>query len=201
MATGLSQQGTFGPERAPRWWRSLRSVFGRLVAPPSPVVDRAARLGDVCAVLDGARTLIERGWVQDRWLVIPAPAAHRSTAPGAHRSTAVHRSTAAEVPPDVSGACLVGAVVHAAQRHYATADAIHAAPALDVLWDAWQETRGFGGPGIAGPAAPREVRAARVRDLTRWNDQPDRTRDEVLGLIDLATSRAIMEAMGEPARR
>ncbi len=198
MATGLSQQGIFGPERAPRWWRSLRSAFVRLVVPPSPAVDRSARLGDVCAVLDGARTLIERGWVQDRWLVTPAPAARRSTAHPTATSTA---TSTAEVPPDVSGACLVGAVVHAAQSHHATADAIHAAPALDVLRDAWQETRGLGGPGIAGRAAPREVRAARVRDLTRWNDQPGRTRDEVLGLIDLATSRAIMEAMGEPARR
>jgi hypothetical protein len=187
MATGLSQQGTFGSDRAPRWWRSLQSVFSLLVGPPSPAVDRSARLGDVCAVLDGARAVIERGWVQDRWLVTPAPAAHRSTA--------------ADVPPDVSGACLVGAVVHAAQRHHATAKAISAAPALDVLWDAWQETRGFGGPGVAGLAAPREVRAARVRDLTRWNDQPDRTRDDVLGLLDLATSRAIMEAMTQPAHR
>lgn len=187
MATGLSQQGTFGHDRTPRWWRSLRSAFGRLLVPAGPPVNRSARLGDVCAVLDGARTLIERGWVQDRWLVTPAPAVRRATVTG--------------TPPDVSGACLVGAVVHAAQRHHASAAAIHAAPALDVLWDAWQETRGFDGPGLAGWAAPREVRAARVRDLTRWNDQPDRTRDDVLRLLDLATSRAIMEAMEQPAGR
>ena len=51
------------------------------------------------------------------------------------------------------------------------------------------------GPGVAGRAAAPAVRAARVRDLTRWNDRPGRTRDEVLALIDLASSRAIMEAM------
>jgi hypothetical protein len=64
-----------------------------------------------------------------------------------------------------------------------------------MLWDAWQETRGMVGPGVAGRAAAPAVRAARVRDLTGWNDQPGRTRDEVLALIDLASSRAIMEAM------
>jgi len=39
---------------------------------------------------------------------------------------------------------------------------------------------------------------ARVRDLTRWNDQPGRTREEVLGLVDLAVSRAVMAAVGGP---
>jgi hypothetical protein len=34
-----------------------------------------------------------------------------------------------------------------------------------------------------------------VRDLTRWNDHPGRTRAEVLDLIELAVSRTIMTAM------
>jgi len=32
----------------------------------------------------------------------------------------------------------------------------------------------------------------------RWNDQPGRTREEVLGLVDLAASRAVMAAVSGP---
>jgi hypothetical protein len=67
-----------------------------------------------------------------------------------------------------------------------------------VLWDALQELRGTHLPGVAGRAAPPAVRAARVRDLTRWNDHPGRSRAEVLRLLDVASSRAIMEAVGSP---
>jgi hypothetical protein len=40
---------------------------------------------------------------------------------------------------------------------------------------------------------------ARVRDLTRWNDQPGRTREQVLGLVDLAAGHAVMGAMRRPS--
>jgi hypothetical protein len=195
MATGLFQENSFGVVRSGRRW--LRSALRRLsVLSPDDAGDtRSARLNrlyEVCAVLDGARTLLEHGWVQDRWFV-----RQRAPRTGSGRSTAVDVGTA-----DVTAACLVGAVVHAAGQRHSTTDPLAAAPALDVLWDAWQESRGQGdGPGVAGRAAPREVRMARVRDLTRWNDQPGRTRDDVLGLLDVATSRAIMAAMSEPAAR
>ncbi|MFI7600492.1 hypothetical protein [Actinoplanes sp. NPDC049681] len=118
-------------------------------------------------VLEDARAVLAQGWIQNRWFVSgPAPAA-----------------------------CLVGAVVHAARQGGPGDPAVKAGPALDYLWDAWQESRGLGGAGIAAWAAPRELRMARVRDLTRWNDQRGRTREEVLGLVDLAASRAIMAAV------
>ncbi|MEV8510365.1 hypothetical protein AB0368_36810 [Actinoplanes sp. NPDC051475] len=121
-------------------------------------------------VLEDARAVIAQGWVQERWFVRrPTPAA-----------------------------CLVGAVVHAARQGGSGDPVVSAGPALDYLWDAWQESRGLGGSGIAAWAAPRELRLARVRDLTRWNDQPGRTRDEVLGLVDLAASRAVMAAVSGP---
>jgi hypothetical protein len=140
-------------------------------------------------MLDGARAVLETGWVQGTWFTT------------VQDGTGSGRTVAQPAPPGgtgVGGACLVGAVVRAAGGA-TTADAVlNAAPAIDVLWDAWQESRGVSGPGLAGRAAPPEIRAARVRDLTRWNDQRGRTRDEVLALIDLASSRAIMEAMQPP---
>jgi hypothetical protein len=39
----------------------------------------------------------------------------------------------------------------------------------------------------------------RIRGLARWNDRPGRTRDEVLAVLDDASSRVIMAAMREPA--
>jgi hypothetical protein len=132
---------------------------------------RLRRLSGVSVLLDGARAIVEAGWVQGTWF----------TGGGGG-----------------GGACLVGAVVHATGVNNRAEAVVAAGPAIDVLWDAWQETRGVTGPGLAGRAVAPEVRAARIRDLTRWNDQRGRTRDEVLALIDLASSRAIMAAM-EPA--
>jgi len=169
-------------------WRSLRAALRRLkaVTRPDPEETRAMRLrrlDEVCAVLDDARGIIEAGWVQDQWHArLPGP-----------------RPEGSPTGTDITGSCLVGAVVRANQRRQPEGDPTGAGPVIDVLWDAWQESRGLGGPGVAGRAAPVEVRVARVRDLTRWNDRPGRTRDEVLGLVDLAVSRAVMAAMTMPA--
>jgi hypothetical protein len=176
-------------------WKSLRRALSALLhgsAPASkPVLydarsARLRKLGEVCAVLDEARALIARGWIQDNWYAL------RQVDGGAS-----HTFTSAVAPAagtEVSGACLVAAVVHATRASGPAAGLAEAAPALDVLWDAWQESRGLNGPGIAGRAAPRQVQEVRVRDLTRWNDRPGRTREDVLRLLDLATTRAIMEA-------
>jgi hypothetical protein len=151
--------------------RAALHRLARLVhsVPEDARAARLRRLGEVCEILDGARAIL----VDDGWVQ------NRWYGTGSPRS----------------GACLVGAVVRAARSH----DETGAGPALDVVWDALQESRGLTGPGIAGRAAPPQVRIARVRDLTRWNDRAERTRDDVVGLLDLATSRAIMAAMRAPA--
>lgn len=145
---------------------------------------RVRRLSEAWAVLADARTVVEHGWLQNAWYA-PRPAA---AAPVADPAAAILH------PDDTPAACLVGAVVHAARRHYPGAHQIDAAPALDALWDAWQDSRGLAGTDCFGRAAAPEVRAARVRDLTRWNDQPHRTRAEVLDLLDVAVSRAMTHA-------
>jgi hypothetical protein len=191
MAVDLFADGDRRAGGTPPRRRALRGFLRRMRAATRPGdvgSDRLRCLGDVCVVLDDARALIERGWRQNDWYVAcpRVGGARAAGAPGVRTPVGI----------EVSGACLVGAVVYAIRRREPGADPIEAAPALDVLWDAWQESRGLRGAGVAGRAAPPAVRAARVRDLTRWNDQPGRTRDEVLGLIDLATSLAIMEAAG-----
>ena len=144
-------------------------------------------------MLQDARTALERGWVQNTWYAEPS-----------QTDTAGQAAASAMKPPDatdVTAACLVGAVVRATRRRQPNAGLFEAGPALDLLWDAWQETRGRAGPGVSGRAVAPEVRIARVRDLTRWNDRPARTHTEVISLVDLAASRAIMEAMTTPPLR
>jgi hypothetical protein len=148
----------------------------------------------VLAVLAAARSVIEHGWVRDAWFAV-RPRSQPLSAPAAVR---VSSSLSPHDRDDVVGACLVGAVVHAVrQRHPgdARAQVDGVGPVVDVMWDALQESRGLDGPAVAGRVAPPDVRAARIHDLTRWNDQRDRSRSEVLGLLDLAASRTIMAAM------
>jgi hypothetical protein len=43
-----------------------------------------------------------------------------------------------------------------------------------------------------------EVRLARVRMLTQWNDQAGRTQEEVLTVVDRAISATIMDLVSAP---
>jgi len=169
--------------------RSLLDRIGFIQRPERQARPWQGRPDEAYRVLEDARAVIAQGWIQDHWFVARRPASSHPRAQSASLSDGLG---------DVAAACLVGAVVHAAQQRGSGDQLVKAGPALDYLWDAWQESRGLGGTGVAGWAAPRELRMARVRDLTRWNDQPGRTREEVLGLVDLAVSRAVMAAVGGP---
>jgi hypothetical protein len=178
------------------WQRVARWMRGK-TQPYDVVAFRLRQLDEVLEVLAAARSVIERGWVRDAWFAV-RPRSEPVGAPAAARASA---SLSHLDRDDLVGACLVGAVVHAVrQRHPgdARAEVDGVGPVVDVIWDALQESRGLGGPGVAGRVAAPAVRAARIHDLTRWNDQRDRSRSDVLGLLDLAASRTIMAAMTTP---
>jgi hypothetical protein len=141
------------------------SAAARVATPADLRTDYRRRLGEVWSVLGGARTVVENGWLQNHWKTGPEPRA-----------------------------CLVAAVVEAVRQWDPSAGVPEAGPAVDFLWDALQESRGFGGGGAGGRSAPLDLRLVRIRDLIRWNDQPGRTRDEVLALLDLAQSRVVFAA-------
>ena len=73
-------------------------------------------------------------------------------------------------------------------------------PALDAVWDAMRETEATAGRPAFGRAAPEAVRVMRARDLVRWNDEPGRTRQDVLNLLDRAISHTIMAAVAGARR-
>ena len=143
-----------------RWW-----------APRPPGHDRPA---EVLAVLQHARTIVEAGWVQNRWTV-PAASSAGAAGDGAVR------------------ACLVGAVALAVRAREPHADlAAGTGPALAYVCDAV-----FGGR-AAGRSSPHHVHVQRMRELARWNDEHGRTRADVVAALDRAAAQVVAGVV-EPA--
>lgn len=148
--------------------------------------DRQRVLADARALLEQARELIASGWVQDAFYVV-RDRRDRMRPVGPFGLLLLSRT-------DVVGACLVGAVAHASAQLDRRSRRAPAALAVDTLWAELGERDGrppVGPVDCAHPAA----RAARVRELARWNDEPGRGRADVLDLIDRAVSRTILDAV------
>ena len=88
----------------------------------------------------------------------------------------------------VSGACLVGGIVHAAGGPRAVRSQL-VQRTLDLTWHVLREDERT--PVRWCPAPP--VRAAHVRDLTRWNDHPRRTVADVRALLERAVHTADLQ--------
>jgi len=127
-----------------------------------------SRQTSALAVLVGTRSVLEQGWLQNAERMVRTDDGRlRPRGPGV-----------------VVSACLVGAVVEAGRRY--DHDPTASGPALDALWLALYERSAADAVGrVPSPI----VRNLRARDLARWNDAPERTVDDVLGLVDRATWR------------
>ncbi|HEX8078616.1 MAG TPA: hypothetical protein VF557_00250 [Jatrophihabitans sp.] len=138
-------------------------------------------------VTDAAR-VVAAGWVQRAWFAYRDEQG-RERFVGAHD---LHRITGRQP----TAACLVGAVVHAAGGlPAARTERVHRA--LNLTWQAWSG-------GSAEPIGfwPSPVtRLARVRDLTAWNDQPQRRAEDVTALLDAASQVAARQLAGMSHRR
>jgi len=143
-------------------------------------LERLRTLEGARMLLERARALVAAGWVQDTFYVVRDR--HGATRPVSPFGLLLLNRA------DVVGACLVGAVSHAtASVDRRAGRRAQAAAAVDALHAAL-----FGGS--ADTPYP-ETRAARVRELARWNDEPGRTRQDVLELMDRAVSRTIHSAI------
>jgi hypothetical protein len=166
-----------------------RRRWGGLLPPRrDQEVERVRQLEGARAVLERARALIARGWVQDAFYVVRGR--NGDNRPVSPFGLLLLTRT------DVVGACLVGAVAHAAGSVDRRDRRGQAALAVDTLWHTLAEdpTRDRL-PFLAADAVHPAARAGRVRELARWNDEPTRNRDDVLGLIDRAISRTILHAV------
>jgi len=143
-----------------------------------------AQLNGQLAVLEGARAELEAGWVQGGWWSV-------TSADGSHQ---LMTGDAGGSPAHIDGACLVGALARAGSSS-------DVGRAVDAVYDALWAARGQPAqPAPAGlpPVPSPEVRRARVRTLTQWNDRAGRTQEEVLALVDRAISATIMDLMSAP---
>lgn len=158
---------------------ALGLFAGPAEQPPSSGSPVSPRHQTALAVLVAARGVVRRGWVQHTWFVMDSPAGRRPVRQRFFPGRVDHAR--------VAEACLIGAVLHAAWQQSPRPE--YAYPAIDALWHALFDV---GTPPTAdpvGPLCPPLVRAARVRDLTTWNDRAYRTPDEVLQLLDRAVAR------------
>ena len=150
-----------------------------------------AQLNRQLAVLESARAELEAGWVQGGWWTV-------SSADGSPRLVTGY-ATAGSSPDQVDGVCLVGALVHAGSRLPDAASDV--GRAADAVYDALWASRGQpGGPLPWGlpPVPPPDVRQARVRTLTQWNDRAGRTQAEVLTVVDRELRATLMDLRYAP---
>lgn len=164
----------------------LRRLPIRRLDPAERERDRVRLLEDARALLERSRELVADGWVQDAFYVVQDR--QGGLRPVSPLGLVLLSRT------DVVGACLVGAVAHASSAVDRRDRRAPAAVAVDTLWDALGEQGGQQLPAHVDTGHPA-ARAARVRELARWNDEPQRTRDDVLELIDRAVSRTILGAV------
>ena len=137
---------------------------------------RLAELHAIRGLLEQAAEVVSGGWVQGAWFTV-------ATASGKRAVTAYDLGVAENRP--VTGACLVGAVVHAAGGPTTVRSQL-VQRTLDLAWHALREDPDRPVRWCPGP----RVRMMRVLDLTHWNDAPERTQGEVVGLLLAAQKTA-----------
>jgi hypothetical protein len=134
-------------------------------------------LHNMRALLEETIILVNVGWIQNAWFAVLDPQ-------GRERKLTAHDIHLADDRP-VTAVCLVGGIVHAAGGPR-TVHSQLVQRTLDLTWHALAE--GARQPVRWCPAP--SIRAAHLRDLTRWNDHPHRTAQHVAGLLDTAVGVA-----------
>jgi hypothetical protein len=159
-------------------WRARRAERRRL----KQLDALAARLGELqsmTALLERSAEVIRGGWVQGAWFTVRSPG-------GAKAVTAYNLRHA--VDQEVTGACLVGAVVHAAGGP-STVRTQLVQRTLDLLWHTLREDSGRAVRWCPGP----RVRMMQVLDLTHWNDASHRKQRQVVDLLVSARHSAVAQ--------
>lgn len=135
-----------------------------------------AQLHQISAIVTEAATLVSAGWVQHAWFAVrDEDSRERLVGP---------LNVAALAGRPVVGVCLAGAIVQAGGG-LAAARTQPVQRALDLTWHTLYDSANRPVRWCPAPAA----RAMNLRDLTRWNDCPQRTAPEVSALL-AATARA-----------
>jgi hypothetical protein len=131
-------------------------------------------------LVKNARTTLCAGWIQNGWFAFADERGQRLTA------------NLMDTPwldgGQTVGVCLVAAIVQAGGGPSAACTQL-VQRTLDLTW----HTLYAGNRGTVDWCPAPRVRAARIRDLTRWNDQPGRIAQEVTALLDATEWAAVIE--------
>ena len=142
---------------------------------------RLAELDHMTDILNQAAELIGGGWLQHRWFAYLDDN-------GRTRTVTAHDVNKMAGRP-VVGACLVGAIVQAGGGlSNVRSQAVQRA--VDLTWHTLHEIQVQANHWTSAP----EVRMDRVRDLTRWNDHPNRTAPQAEALLRHSSAAARSEA-------
>ncbi len=160
------------PTQVTQLTRHDHRVERRRLARCDALSARLAELQSIRDLLAQAAEVVAHGWVQGGWFTVGTPT-------GEVVVTAYHLRLVDTYP--VTGACLAGAVVHAAGGP-ATVRSQLTQRSLDLTWHALRDDEAL--PVVRCPSP--QVRTMRLLDLTRWNDARGRTRADVVGLLGSA---------------
>ena len=169
-------------DRLSRWTRQRR--LRRDLACRDRAAAQLAELHQIRTFIAAAHALVRGGWVQNGWF------AHRTERDELRATTGWNTYRNNNGRP-VAGACLVGAITHAGGG-LATVDGQPVQRTFDLTWHTLFGDRGRPVRYCPAPA----VRAAHLRDLIRWNDDPHRTGVEVAALL-----RAVEQVAGAEIER
>lgn len=182
LAGGLFEVGSDpslprrGKRRRLAWWDAAR----RDLAGQDRASARLAELHSIRELLTSAVVVVSTGWVQHGWFTVVDDQ-------GRPRRIDAHHLHELNSRP-VSGGCLVGAVVHAAGGPTTVRSQL-VQRTLDLLWHALHEDARRPVRWCPAPS----IRMAHLRDLTRWNDAPNRTAEQVSALLVSAALVAEIE--------
>jgi hypothetical protein len=144
------------------------------------VAAQLAELHCIRGLLGDATAVLTTGWVQHDWFAVTDEQGRQVNV----TAYDIHLATGRPV----AGACLVGALVHAGGGPQAAHTQL-VQRSLDLTWHALYEDEHQPVRWCPAPA----IRTAHVRDLTRWNDHPARTADQVTELLASATRTAVAQ--------
>jgi hypothetical protein len=146
-----------------------------------------AELHHIRTLVAGAHTVVRSAWVQHGWF------AYRDEEGRQRTVTALDAHRLAGRP--VTGGCLVGAVVQAGGG----LAEVRTQPVQRALELTWHTLFGDEDEPVRWCPAP-SVRAAHIREITRWNDHPGRTVQEVTAVL-YAVERAARLEIGQIRER
>lgn len=180
--------------------RALGYVWSSLRIPPAPEPVAAPpadgrgewlrQLARERYALEQARSVIVRdGWTAGGWFRV------RQVNGGSRTVGSLEAFGLTGPEANVVNSCLVGTLVRMADDPDQAPTVADVWGCVDELYEAMHEQAGHVSfpPGRAYSMADRRVR---LRGLTAWNDEPGRTQEQVVDVVDRAISRTIVAACG-----